>query len=151
MTMGRVEVITSVERRRRWSLAEKERLVAASLEPGVSASAVARAAGIHVSQLFSWRKALCRREEPRLVPVVIAASETTAAPGAEVAATCSATGEPEREMSEMAAVAPNSPSRRGRRRAGLMEIELERGRRLRVDRDVDADALARVLDVLGRR
>jgi hypothetical protein len=28
-----------------------------------------------------------------------------------------------------------------------MEIELERGRRLRVDRDVDADALARVLDV----
>ncbi len=32
MTMPRVEVITSVERRRRWSRDEKERLVAASFE-----------------------------------------------------------------------------------------------------------------------
>ena len=36
-----IEVITSVERRRVWSAAEKERLVAASLEPGSSVSAVA--------------------------------------------------------------------------------------------------------------
>jgi hypothetical protein len=41
-----VEVITSVQRRRRWSRAEKERIVAAALEPGASASEVARAAGI---------------------------------------------------------------------------------------------------------
>jgi transposase len=41
MPMQRVEVITSVKRRWRWSLAEKERLVAASLEPGVSVSEVA--------------------------------------------------------------------------------------------------------------
>ncbi len=34
MTSGRVEVITSVERRRRWSSAEKQQLVAATLEPG---------------------------------------------------------------------------------------------------------------------
>lgn len=34
MTISRAEVITSVERRRRWSQDEKERLVAASLEPG---------------------------------------------------------------------------------------------------------------------
>ena len=52
MTMPRVEVITSVERRRRWSHEEKECLAAASLEPGVTASEVARAAGIHVSQIF---------------------------------------------------------------------------------------------------
>ena len=58
MTMARVEVL-SVERRRRWSRSEKERLVAASFEPGVSASEVARSAGIHVSQLFRWRKQLC--------------------------------------------------------------------------------------------
>ena len=64
MTSSRVEVITTVERRRRWSVAEKERLVAALLEPGVSASEVARAAGIHVSQLFRWRKSLCERHEP---------------------------------------------------------------------------------------
>ena len=41
-----VEVITSVQRRRRWSRAEKERIVAAALEPGAIASEVARAAGI---------------------------------------------------------------------------------------------------------
>ncbi|SMF81528.1 transposase, partial [Tistlia consotensis] len=61
MTIPRVEVITSVERRRHWSRAEKERLVAASLEPGVTVSEVARSAGLHVSQLFRWRKQLCTR------------------------------------------------------------------------------------------
>ena len=47
-----VEVVTWVERRRRWSRDEKERIVAASLEPDAVASEVARAAGIHSSQLF---------------------------------------------------------------------------------------------------
>ena len=61
MTNGSVEVITSVQRRRRWSRAEKERIVAATLEPGAVASEVARAAGIHASQLFRWRQQLCRR------------------------------------------------------------------------------------------
>jgi hypothetical protein len=46
MTNGRVEVITSVERRRRWSFAEKQQLVATTLEPGASVSAVAREAEI---------------------------------------------------------------------------------------------------------
>jgi transposase len=41
--------------------------------------------------------------------------------------------------------------RRRRRKAGLIEIELAGGRRVRVDRDVDAAALERVLDVLARR
>jgi|SRR5580692_2670174 transposase len=61
MTEARVEVITSVQRRRRWGRAEKERLVAAALVPGANASAVAREAGIHVSQLFRWRQELCGR------------------------------------------------------------------------------------------
>jgi transposase-like protein len=51
MTKTQVEVITSVQRRRRWSRAEKERIVAAALGPGVVASEVAREAGIHTSQL----------------------------------------------------------------------------------------------------
>ena len=59
MTKTQVEVITSVERRRRWSRAEKERLVAAAIEPGAVASEVARAAGIATSQLFRWRRQLC--------------------------------------------------------------------------------------------
>ena len=61
MTKTQVEVITSVQRRRRWSIAEKERIVAAAIEPGAVASEVARAAGIHVSQLFRWRQELCGR------------------------------------------------------------------------------------------
>ena len=44
MPKTQVEVITSVERRRRWSRAEKERIVAAAIEPGAVASEVARAA-----------------------------------------------------------------------------------------------------------
>ena len=53
MTKTQVEVITSVQRRRRWSRAEKERIVAAALEPGVVASEVAREAGIHTRQCCS--------------------------------------------------------------------------------------------------
>jgi transposase len=59
MTKTQVEVITSVQRRRRWSRADKERIVAAAMEPGAVASEVARAAGIHASQLFRWRQQLC--------------------------------------------------------------------------------------------
>ena len=70
MTKGAVEVITSVERRRRWSAAEKDRLVAATLEPGASVSAVARAEGMHPSQLYGWRRQLCAR--PRAVPTFAA-------------------------------------------------------------------------------
>jgi transposase len=66
MTKHPIEVITSVERRRRWSREDKERLVAACLEPGAVLSEIARAAGIHVSQLFRWRKELCRIEERSL-------------------------------------------------------------------------------------
>jgi transposase len=59
-----IEVITSVERRRRWSAAETERLVSASLESGASVSAVAREAGIHPSQLYGWRRQLLRQSQP---------------------------------------------------------------------------------------
>jgi transposase-like protein len=51
MTKTQVEVITSVQRRRRWSRVEKERIVGAALEPGAVASEVAREAGIHTSQM----------------------------------------------------------------------------------------------------
>jgi transposase len=73
MTNGRVEVITSVERRRRWSPAEKRQLVAASLEPGASVSAIAREAGIHPSQLYGWRRQLGARQGIGFAPVRIAA------------------------------------------------------------------------------
>ena len=63
MTKTQVEVITSVQRRRSWSRSEKERIVTAAMEPGAVASEVARAAGIHVSQLFRWRQQLCERSQ----------------------------------------------------------------------------------------
>ena len=61
MTKNQIEVITSVERRHRWTAAEKEQLVAASLEPGAAVSVLARDAGVHPSQLYAWRRALCAR------------------------------------------------------------------------------------------
>jgi transposase len=130
MTMPRAEVLPLVERRRRWSREEKEQIVATSFEPGATASEVAWRAGIHTSQLFRWRKELCERTdvaEQRLVPVEIAPAMIV----------------------EAAAPEQRPPLRR--RKAGPIEIELKDGRRLRVDREVDAEALRRVLDVLDRR
>ncbi len=84
MTNGRVEVITSVERRRRWSSSEKQQLVSASLEPGASVSAVAREAGIQPGQLYGWRRQLGVRARSGFAPVRIApeaASAGLAGPG----------------------------------------------------------------------
>ncbi len=70
-------MITSVGRRRRWSLEDKERLVAATFEPEAVISDVARSAGIHVSQLFRWRKELCQISAPSLqqfVPIEVVAA-----------------------------------------------------------------------------
>src|ERR1700686_550374 len=75
MTKTQVEVITSVQRRRRWSRSEKERIVAAAIEPGAVASEVARSAGVHVSQLFRWRQELCgpARDKPTFSSVAVVA------------------------------------------------------------------------------
>src|SRR5215203_6108368 len=75
----RVEVITGVGRRRRWSLEDKARIVAESLDPATTSSAVARRHGLHASQLFVWRQQLQRcvssaemARGPRFVPVLLA-------------------------------------------------------------------------------
>lgn len=57
-TMTQVEVITSVQRRRRWSAADKQRMVAESAMPGRTVSGVARCHGIAPQQLFTWRREL---------------------------------------------------------------------------------------------
>ena len=54
-----------VGQRRRWSEAFKTRAVAASLEPGVNISALARELKITPSQLFSWRDAAAKRVAAR--------------------------------------------------------------------------------------
>jgi transposase-like protein len=58
---NRVEIITSVQRRRRWMAAEKVRMVEETFEPGMTVSLVARRHGVAPNQLSRgvgwWRKA----------------------------------------------------------------------------------------------
>jgi transposase len=52
----RIEIITSVQRRRRWTASEKVRMVEATFEPGMTVSLVARRHGVAPNQLFTWRR-----------------------------------------------------------------------------------------------
>jgi transposase len=76
-TQPRIEVITGVQRRRRWSVEEKVRLVEESSRPGMSVSYVARIHGIAPSQLFHWRRRMAEgsREAVRADDDVVSASE----------------------------------------------------------------------------
>jgi transposase len=120
-------------RRRKWSRAEKARIVAESRESGVSVSEVARRHDVNANLVFTWRRQARddkAGDAPALVPVRIVAE--TAAPAALDA--------PRTEP---------GPSRQSP--AAMMEIDLGDGRCVRVGRDVDAGALRRVLSALERR
>ena len=134
MTKAQVEVITSVQRRRHWSRAEKERIVAAAMEPGAVASEVARAAGIHTSQLFRWRQQLCERTQ---IPAVF--NPVTVAP--EAAALSSPLPLPERT----GLASPEA--------AGVIEVEFATGGRMRISGAVAASTVSALMKVLanGRR
>ena len=54
---NRVEVVTSVQRRWRWTPEQKLEIVKQTNEPGSSVSLVARQVGLTAAQLFQWRKA----------------------------------------------------------------------------------------------
>lgn len=138
MTKQHVEVITSVERRRRWSQEDKERLVAACLELGASVSKVARTAGCHVSQLFRWRNQLCT------------ISDSTATDRATPAPASSPQFVPV-TISDAGSLPSSAPPQSARRKPSIVTIELGRGKRIRVDSDIDTEALGRILDVLERR
>ena len=56
--MAQVEVITGVERRRRWSADQKRAVVAAAFAPGAVVSAVARLADVRPGQIYRWRRDL---------------------------------------------------------------------------------------------
>lgn len=127
--MGRVEILNGAERRRRWSEADKRRIVEESFAPGVQVVDVARRNGASTSLVFAWRRQ-AREAAPKSAPTFLPVGIGDAATAAGI--------EAER--------AP-----RAGRRSGLIEIELRDGKRLRVDSHVDADALGRVLDALARR
>ena len=81
---GVVEIITGRERRRRWSLQDKMRIVAESNEPGSMIRAVAARHGVCESLVFTWRRQA--REgllgpalaSPMFVPVQALAAASTA-------------------------------------------------------------------------
>ena len=54
--IDRIEVITSVQRRRRWSAEEQARIVQETYVPGMSVWLVARQHGIAPNQVFTWRR-----------------------------------------------------------------------------------------------
>jgi len=53
-SLDRIEVITSVQRRRRWSASEKLRMVDEAFALGMTVRLVARKHGVAPSQLFTW-------------------------------------------------------------------------------------------------
>jgi transposase len=131
----RVEVLGGIERRRRWSQDDKMRIVEETLAPGAKVTEVARRNGIAASVVFTWRRQARTIEKvgPCFAPVQIAAAETS--------------GENVKPLSDDDRRLRSVPVAR----VGLIEIDLGNRRRIRVDAQVDPDALARVLDVLERR
>jgi transposase len=95
--------------------------LAAALEPGAVASEVARAAGIHTSQLFRWRQQLCERAQ---IPAAFTA--VAVAP------------EPE-------TVSLPSPER-----AGVIEIEFATGGRMRITGPVDTSTVSALIRALAK-
>ena len=143
MKRMKVEVL-GVERRRRWRDDEKRRIVAETLEPSATITEVARRNGVAVSLVFTWRR-LAREGRlgdlapPSFLPVQILDSDRSAKSSID--------GDDEKYEEA------GDPIRRRKAlsRHGLIEIDLGRRGRVRVDADVDADALRRVLDVLAKR
>ena len=91
------------------------------MEPGAVASEVARAAGIHTSQLFRWRQQLCERAQ---IPAVFSPVAVT---------------------SEPAAVSPTSPEK-----AGVIEIEFASGGRMRILGSVDPTTVSALMKALAQ-
>ena len=77
-TFHRVEVITGVARRRRWTAMEKAQIVAESYAPGASGTSVALRYGLHRNQIFAWRRQFRgvgggnAMPLPQFVPIAIA-------------------------------------------------------------------------------
>ena len=115
---------------RRWSPDGKARIVKETQTPGAKVSEVARRNNVAASVLFTWgRKArIPSAAAAPFIPISLFEEPTAAS-----------------------VVVPAPPVRSKRGMRGVIEIDLGNGQRVKVDADVDADALSRVLDVLDRR
>jgi len=131
----RFEVINGAGGRRRWSMDDKARIVAETLEPGAVVSEVARRHGLRPQQVFAWRRAArtsaasVQQECAAFVPAVV----TSPAPA--LAATAAAK-RPRRQRRRAAA-----------REAGVIELEID-GIAMRVGGGADARTIAAVIGAL---
>jgi transposase len=122
----RGEVLSGLERRRRWSTEEKLRVLAQSVAPGSSPSLACRMYGISTGQLSTWRKQFRSGELTGFVPVSIMADAALPEPAA------------------VPDVTDDVPTA-----VGVIEVELPSGVKLRVTGDVGEVALRRVLSALS--
>jgi transposase len=123
ISVGSAEAVEAPKARRRWSPEEKRRLVALTYQPGASMAAVARRHDMNANLLFNWRRQLSGQ--------TLALSDQSEA---MAFAPIDVVAEPRRD------------ERAGG--AGLIEVELPDGARVRVDAQVDELALRRVLAAL---
>ncbi len=151
--MGRMEVITRVERRRRYSDEERAAVLAQCDEPGATVVGVSRRLGISASLIHGWRKT--RRDAERIaseplqfIPYGVVAD---VAPPEPVVALAPATRVQRRSAAPAREVTP-APDELIRphpgSRPGGIDIDLTSGIRLSVDSYVNEKALARVLRAL---
>lgn len=113
--------------RREWSLSEKRAIVAESRQPGANVSAISRRHGVAQSLIYQWRKTFGATASP---PIDAAGSTPTFLPVA------------------IAAPVPPAPSMPAADNAGMIEIILANGRRLRTDASADPIKLARLVAAL---
>jgi transposase len=131
-----MEIITGVERRRRWSLAEKLQIVAETEQPGAGIAEVARRHEISRGLLWNWRSQVRRgvlRPEP---PAVFLPVQTIGEP---------VNGNARNHVSSASA---NGADREVP--GGKVEITLPDGMSVKVGQDVGLVTLRRVMTVLRR-
>src|SRR5277367_1778752 len=68
----RIEVITGPDRRRRWSLEQKQAIVAESHRADTTPASVARRHGLNTGQLYTWRRQLRVPTRPSFARVELA-------------------------------------------------------------------------------
>ncbi|WP_237709166.1 IS66-like element accessory protein TnpA [Sphingomonas elodea] len=149
-----MEIITHVERRRRYSDAERAAVLAQCDAPRATIVGVARQLGMSPSLIHSWRKrqrdmALLTSEPLQFVPYgevtggSVAEPPAVALQSAEPAAASSRDAARETGTTQEELIRPNPGLR-----PGGIEIDLPGGVRLSVDTYVNEKALARVLRAL---
>lgn len=139
------EIVSTVERRRRWSLDEKVRIMSEALEPGASMAAVADRNGVCRSLLYTWLR-LAREDR---LPGLSLAPPPQAGTFVPVRIAPAASGVPERPAPSPApSPPPDAKPAPSRRRAATIEITLANGRVMKVDEGIDATTLGRIVAAL---